>query len=128
MGDLAGFGFWMFIAAVVVGGMWFDSKKREVQQETLRRLVEGGKDIDPAVMQKMLAVTDGDKRMDGELKTAGIIVLFVAPGLYMLGYFMNSVNEKMLPVMTGVSALVAFVGVGLLVAARVAGNHYHDRD
>jgi hypothetical protein len=128
MGDLAGFGFWMFIAAVVVSGMWFDSKKREGQQETLRRLVDSGKNIDSSVMEKMLAASDGDKRMDGELRTAGIIVLFVSPGLYVLGYFMNSINEKLLPIMTGVAALVAFVGVGLLVAAKVAGNQYDDRD
>jgi hypothetical protein len=58
IGDLGAFGFWMFIAAVVVGGMWFDTRKREAQQETLRRFVESGKDIDASVVKKMLASTD----------------------------------------------------------------------
>ena len=32
---LGAFGFWLFIAAVVVAGIWFDARKRESQQETL---------------------------------------------------------------------------------------------
>ena len=125
MGDLSGFGFWMFIAAVVVGGMWFDARKREGQQETLRRLVESGKDIDPAVVDKMLDANKSKDRSDQDLTTAGLIVLFVSPGLLALGWFMQALNEKMLTVMMGVSALVAFVGVGLLVAGQVAKRWYY---
>ena len=39
---LGALGFWLFLAAVVVAGIWFDAKKRESQQETLRRVVESG--------------------------------------------------------------------------------------
>lgn len=126
MGDLAGFGFWMFIAAVVVGGMWFDARKRESQQETLRRLVEGGKDIDEALLQKMLALGDKESRNDQELMTGGLIMLFISPGLLVLGYFMQELAEELLTILTGVAGLVAFIGIGLLVAGQVSKRRYED--
>ena len=39
---LGALGFWLFLAAVVVAGIWFDARKRESDQETLRRIVESG--------------------------------------------------------------------------------------
>ena len=126
MGDLAGFGFWMFIAAVVVGGMWFDARKRESQQETLRRLAEGGKEVDKAVLEKLLAVGNKENRKDQELTTAGLIVLFISPGLFVFGYFMQGLSEELLTVMTGAAGLVAFIGIGLLVAGQVAKRWYED--
>ncbi len=126
MGDLSGFGFWMFIAAVVVGGMWFEARKRETQQDTLRRLVESGKDIDEAVLEKMLAIGNKDNRKDQELTTSGLIMLFISPGLYVLGYFMQELSEELLTILTGVAGLVAFIGIGLLVAGQVAKRWYTD--
>jgi hypothetical protein len=126
MGDLSGFGFWMFIAAVVVGGMWFEARKRETQQDTLRRLVESGKDIDEAVLEKILAIGNKGNRNDQELTTAGLIMLFISPGLLVLGYFMQGLNEVLLTLLAGVAGLVAFIGIGLLVAGRVAKHSYND--
>jgi hypothetical protein len=131
MGDLSGFGFWMFITAVVVGSMWCQARKRETQQDTLRRLVESGKDIDEAVLEKILAVSNKDNRNkdssnEQELTTAGVIMLFISPGLLVLGYFMQGLNEVLLTLLAGVAGLVAFVGIGLLVAGRVAKHSYND--
>ncbi len=76
---LAALGFWLFLAAVVVAGIWFDARKRESQQETLRRVVESGQQVDMAVIDRMLATSGGSERPDRDLKVAGIIVMFVAP-------------------------------------------------
>jgi hypothetical protein len=118
--SLGALGFWIFIAAVVVAGIWGDARKKEIQQETLRRIVESGKEIDAAVIDKVLATDGDDANMEQELTTAGLIVIFVAPGLATLGWFLSALNEKLLTVMLGVSFLVGFVGVGLLVAGRFA--------
>lgn len=126
MGDLSGFGFWMFIAAVVVCSMWCQARKRESQQDTLRRLVESGKDIDEAVLEKILAIDNKGNRNDQELTTAGLIMLFISPGLLVLGYFMQGLNEVLLTLLAGVAGLVAFIGIGLLVAGRVAKHSYND--
>ena len=126
LGDFGIFGFWMFLAAVVVSGMWFDARKRESQQETLRRLVESGKDVDSALIDSLVASGDDDDRVDHGLKTAGIIVIFVAPGMIALGWFMSRFNDKIWDVMLGVSILVGFVGVGLIVAGFVSERWYND--
>ena len=121
---LGAFGFWMFLAAVVVAGIWFDARKRESQQETLRRAVESGQRLDPAIIDKLVAVGGGESRIDRDLKVAGLIVIFVAPGLALLGWFLAILQEELLEVMIGVSLLVGFVGIGLLVAAKVSERWY----
>ena len=120
-------GFWIFLAACVVSGMWFDARKRESQQETLRRLVESGKDIDSALIDKLVDSGNKDERTDDGLKTAGLIVVFVAPGLIALGWFMSRFNDKIWDVMLGVSVLVGFVGLGLLVAGFAAERRYNNK-
>ena len=52
---LAALAFWGFIATVVVAGIWYDIRKREAQQETLRRMFESGRPMDDALMDKLLA-------------------------------------------------------------------------
>ena len=37
---LAAFGFWMFVAAAAVAGIWDGVRKREAEHETLRRMIE----------------------------------------------------------------------------------------
>ena len=116
---LGAFGFWIFIAAVVVAGIWFDAKKRETQQETLRRVVESGQQLDPELIDRMLKSHDENERPDRELKIGGIITLSVAPGLTLLGYFLNQLEDGLFGVLFGVALLVGFVGLGLLVAGKM---------
>jgi hypothetical protein len=119
-------GFWLFLAAVVVANIWFGARKRESQQETLRRIVESGKEINPEVIDKLLGASGGSKRADRDLKVSGLIVIFVAPGLAVLGWFMSALDERLLVIMLGVSALVGFVGAGLLVAGKMYERWYRE--
>ena len=119
-------GFWLFLAAVVVASIWFDARKRESQQETLRRVVESGKEINPAVIDKLVGASGGSERVDRELKVAGLIVIFIAPGLAVLGWFLAALREELLGIMLGVSVLVGFVGAGLLVAGKVSERWYRE--
>jgi hypothetical protein len=116
---LAGLGFWLFLAAVVVARIWFDARKRESQQETLRRVVESGQHLDVAVIDRMLGASGGNQRPDRDLKVAGIITMFVAPGLSVLGWFLGRFNDKAFEVMIGVSFLVLIIGIGLYVAGKM---------
>ena len=130
-GVAAGLGamaFWLFIAAVVVAGIWNDVRKRESQQETLRRVVESGQKLDKAVLDQLMSA-GGSKDLARDLKVAGLIVIFVSPGLAILGWFLEKVDESILPVLIGVAGLVGFVGIGLLVAAKyIAGWDRDHRD
>jgi len=126
LAHLGTFGFWIFVAAVVVAGIWFDARKRESQQETLRRIVESGKEIDAAVLDKLLSAGRDDTRPDQGLKVAGLIVMFCAPGLIGMGWFLSKSNEGIMNVMLGVSLLLAFVGVGLYVAGMFSARWYRE--
>ena len=121
---LGALGFWLFIAAIVVAGIWFDVRKRESQQETLRRVVESGQEIDPAIIDKILAAGKEVSRIDRDLRVSGLIVIFLSPGLAVFGWFLAKLRPEIMSVMLGVALLVGFIGIGLLVAAKVAERWY----
>jgi len=103
-----------------VAGIWFDARKREIQQETLRRIVESGKEIDPAMLDRLIEAGRSDSRTDQDLKTAGVIMISIAPGLAILGWFMSELAEPLLKILLGVAILVAFLGIGMMVAGKVS--------
>jgi hypothetical protein len=117
---LAGLGFWLFLAAVVVAGIWTDARKRESQQETLRRVVESGQQLDVAVIDRMLGKNGDRQRAGQDLKVSGIITMFVAPGLSVFGWFLGRFNDKIFELMIGIGFLVLIVGIGLYVAGMMA--------
>ena len=49
---LGAMGFWLFIAAAVLGGIWDGIKKRETQHETLRRMLASDQPIDEEMVDK----------------------------------------------------------------------------
>ena len=116
---LAALGFWLFLAAIVVANVVAASRRRESQQETLRRIVESGQQLDVAVIDRLLGASGGNERSDRDLKVSGIIVMFVAPGLAILGWFLGRFNDKIFELMIGVSLLVLIVGIGLYVAGKM---------
>ena len=126
---LAALAFWGFIASVVVAGIWYDIRKREAQQETIRRLFESGREIDPAMMDRLMS-NSGDKadRLDRGFKLTAWILLPAAVGLLVLGLVLGiQVPTARLP-LVGVSGLVACLGLGFLGAARMAKRWYDSDD
>lgn len=119
--------FWGFLAAVVVGGIWYSAREREAQHETLRRIIESGQPIDEELMSKLLS-TESNKRPDRNLRIGGLVVLFTAPGLALLGWFVSLLSEQWLFPMLGVAALVACIGIGLLAASEYAARSYRSDD
>lgn len=122
---LAALAFWGFIATVVVAGIWYDIRKREAQHQTLRHLIDSGQSLDDALIVKLL---DGDKRMDRQLKAGGWVVVFVAPGLAILGMLVSQLAAWALYPILGAAALVFCIGVGLLVAASVVERSIQEGD
>jgi len=123
---LGALGFWLFIGAIVVAGIWFDVRRRESEQETLRRVVESGQTIDSAVIDKLLKVGGGQSRTDRDLKVSGLIVIFLAPGIAILGWFLAKLQPQVMSVMLGVAILLGLLGIGLLVAGKVAERWYKE--
>lgn len=123
---LGAFGFWFFVAAIIVAGIWNDARRRESQQETLRRIVECGKNIDPAVLDRILGAT-GNRNLERDLKVSGLIVLFIAPGLVALAIYLGQIASEARSALLGTSLLVGFVGLGLLLAAKLVERRYSDQ-
>jgi predicted permease len=121
---LAAFAFWGFIAAVVLGGIWYAVREKEAQHETLRRMIDSGKDLDEAAISR---VFKENSRPDRDLKIGGIIAASTAPGLAVLGWFLRSVSDEAFHALSGVAGLVAFVAIGLFIAARIAEKSYADK-
>ncbi len=116
---LAALAFWLFVAAVAVAGIWDGIRKREAKHETLRRVLESGQPIDPALMNELLMlIGGGSDNLDRDLKVGGLITLFIAPGLALLGIIIGISEEAALFPLLGVAVLVGFVSIGLLVASR----------
>ncbi len=115
----AALGFWLFIAAAVIAGVWDSIRKRDAQHETLRRIVESGQQIDTEFTDKLLQVTGGSRDLARDLWVSGLITLSVAPGLGVFGWVMSAfVEPLLLPIMLAVAGLVSFVACGLLLASR----------
>jgi hypothetical protein len=115
---LASFAFWAFIASCVIGGIWYAIREKEAQHETLRRIIESGKDVDVEVIDRIMS--DGGKS-ETDLKVGGLITMFVAPGLILLGYVLERAtnNDEIFTIMLGVAGLVFFISIGLLLAAKI---------
>jgi hypothetical protein len=112
----ASLGFWMFVAIVCASRIWSDIRKRESQQETLRRIVESGQTIDAALIDKMVGSVKRNSHAGRELKVAGIITMSVSPGLFILGYLLSNEDPERVRAFIGISLLVAMVGVGIFIA------------
>ena len=124
---LAALGFWLFIGIIVAAGVWESIRKRESQHETLRRIVESGQPIDAELTDKLLSLTGASKSLERDLQMSAVIMLFLAPGLLLMGWLMSLyVAPKLFGVMLGVSALVLCISLGLFAASWVMKRWYRD--
>jgi hypothetical protein len=122
---LAALAFWGFLASVIVAGIWYDIRKREAQHETVRRLFESGQPIDEELMDKLLSLGGGKSdRLDRSLKLAGLVLLPIAVGMAIFGLILGAQYPESQSPLLGVAALIACMGIGFLVAARIAERWY----
>lgn len=132
MGDL---GFWIFISALIVGGMWLDWQKKAAKHETLRRIVEKTGTLDEAKLKELFRDEDEAESKPGYayrgLRISGIIVLFVAAAIAtfflvaaMLGkvFGLTHMFIDITGLMIGlaVAAGIAMLGLGLFFSSRFA--------
>lgn len=111
---LAALAFWGFLAAVIVGGMWYALREKQAQYDALSRIIDSGQAVDEKLVATMLG---GKSYPERDLKIAGLIVISAAPGIAILAWAVGKVSATALLPLLGVAGLVACVGVGLLLAA-----------
>ncbi len=116
--ELAALGFWLFLAAIIVAGIWYDAREKETKQETLRRIVESGNNIDQEVIERILGENSADT-LDRDLMVAAYITLSAGVGLLLLGLALGRVDSNALSALMGVSGLALSVGIGLFIASKL---------
>ncbi|CAE7404973.1 unnamed protein product [Symbiodinium microadriaticum] len=114
-GGLAAMGFWLFIGLCVIGGIWEKNRKRESQQETIRKAMDKGLQLTPETIDHLIGE---DKDIAKDLKVSGIIVMAISPGLVVMGIALAFITLKALAPLFGAAAITAFIGAGLWYAGQ----------
>lgn len=126
---LASIAFWGFLATAVVAGIWDSIRKRDAQHETVRRMIESGQPIDNEVLDKLISISSGArKRIDRDFKVYGLYILPTAVGLAVFGLIMGSLYPDTKIPLLAVAAMLACIGLGFMVAAKVVARWYTDND
>ena len=130
--DLGAAAFWIFLAAIIVAGIWRKKHSEAMRHETARFLIEKNQKIDDAQLKELLNPTPPPARSGcspshkpGEgyrvLRIFGTICMFVALGLAIAGIWRGMIlglhEEAVMGIATAVP-IVAMVGIGLFVASR----------
>lgn len=83
--DLGALGFWLFLAALFVGGYWKELRQNAEKHETLRRIMEKTGEIDEAQLKELFSAAPSDEMKPGTgyrvLRITGTIIMFIAAGL-----------------------------------------------
>jgi hypothetical protein len=122
---LVGVAFWVFLTAAAVTGIVADYKKRKLEIEPLRAAIERGQQLDPALIEKLMAREPRGQPLNPlDLRVGGIITISAAIGVGLLALLSRSlglaVSVTGMPlsgIAAGIALLAVCVGIGLLVAA-----------
>lgn len=117
-----GYYFWIAIVIIVIVSATRRYLVERERQRTLRTALERGQQVDPALLQNIVARPVPPHSSAG-LQSGGIIMIALGFGLAVMGYCISladpSDHDARLP-MLGVGLLVASMGAGMLVASRFA--------
>ena len=116
--------FWIFVAIAAVAGIVGDVVKRRNSLEPLRLAIERGQQLDPKVVEKLLARSEVEERVQpAHLQIGGIITAASGVGVTILSWFIAQVSPQALYPVMGVGLVAISVGIGLILAARVLDRH-----
>jgi hypothetical protein len=113
---MVGIVFWVAIAVIVFIQVWGKSSAERERQLTLRTAIERGQQIDPAMIEKIMAGQQKPKQSQFGLLIGGVVVSFAGVGLVLMGLILGAEDPEQLKGLVGSGVLVGMVGVGLFVA------------
>ncbi len=126
---LAALAFWGFVGTCVIATTWASIRKRDAQHETVRRLIESGQSVDEELMRKLSLMDDGvNEHADRDFFITGLWLLPLSVGMVIFAVFLGTVEPDTLPILLGVAGLLACMGFGALLAARIVRRWYPEND
>jgi len=99
--------FWIFIAVIVIAGMFFGYLRSASRDKTIRELAERGQPIPPEIFQR----SPGSGSRSG-LLIGGLVMLFIGIGLSLMIWHMPAPNHDSL----FVGAIPGGIGVALILS------------
>jgi len=112
--------FWIFVTVAAVAGIVSDYKKRQLALEPLRLAIERGQQLDPALVDRLMAPERDAGLNPLYLRVGGIICLAAGVGVVILAFLLNQVAPASFYPLLGGGAVTLCVGGGLVIAARAA--------
>jgi Domain of unknown function (DUF6249) len=119
---LVGVALFVFLAVATVAGVVGEYKKRQLAYQALRAAIERGQSLDPAVVDRLMAPEPRQESINPlHLRVGGIMTVASGIGVAGLSFFdpITLGSFGRLPLL-GLGCVALCVGVGLLIAARVA--------
>ena len=127
MNHLVPIAFLAFVTVCAVTGIIADYKKRKAALEPLRAAIERGQQLDPALVERLIAPEKSSSGLAPmSLMVGGIIASAAGVGVVILSVFLDRVDSNALSPVMGGGILVLCVGIGLMLAAR-AVERYRQR-
>lgn len=112
--------FWLFLAVVSVAGIISDYYKRRLALEPLRTAIERGQQLDPALIERLLARDRRSEEINPQhLQIGGILTIAGGIGFAVLSLFLRPVAWQAFYPVLGFGLAAVCVGVGLLITAKV---------
>ena len=123
--DVGALGFWIFIAALLVGGMWKESRQNAEKHETLRRIMEKTGVIDEAILKELFSPAEdkSDPAMTYRgLRIAGTIIMFTGAAVALF-FLLPTLFGSPIDWWYGGVAIgggISLLGLGVFFASRFA--------
>ena len=113
---IIGVAFWIFVASVVVAGIWYAYARNRETQKTIRLAIEKGVQLDDAFVDKLVMRESGNPE---DYYIGGLICLACAIGLPILGYFIGRIAPEAFFPIVGAGVLVGLIGISLLLCGKL---------
>jgi dipeptide/tripeptide permease len=119
IGSVIGAAFWIFIASIVVAGIWYAYARNREIQKTIRLAIEKGTQLDAEMIDTLVRRESGNPE---DYYIGGIICLACGVGLPIFGYFIGKIEEEAFFAITGAGILVGFIGISLILCGKLIGR------
>ena len=121
---IVGVAFWTFLAVAAVAGIVADYKKRRLELQPLQAAIERGQQLDPAIVERLMAREQRSSEPEPVyFRIGGIVTVAAGIGIGVLSFIVDRFSPKAFYPILGTAVVATCVGIGLLICARVIDRH-----
>ena len=117
--EIFGAAFWIFIASIVVAGIWYAHARNREVQKTIRLAIEKEVPLDAAIIDKLAIRESGNPE---DYYIGGFISLACGIGLPIMGYFIGRIAPEAFYAIAGAGVLVFLIGISLILCGMMIGR------